>query len=281
MQPLARGPELQAHYETAPTRRCARPSPDRRGVARGAGDRREDRPGSRPAAGGRARDGARSARGRRRLLRGGHGRRCAGERGVEIATCAARWTSAAPPDAWCARSAPRIPEIAGTDATRTRPRSRGLSEKLPGIEFFVNDERPAAAARRRLARSRLRDLDLVALRACARPALVRGDAPRDAARRAPGVHHARADLGGATTRRSSCARPSSRGRSPTRSTARAGGTRRSSARRATGASINPDWGTAFLSPEWMLAQLCPHWRVLEFAPGRNQENQDVYVLERV
>ena len=45
--------------------------------------------------------------------------------------------------------------------------------------------------------------------------------------------------------------------------------------------VNPDWGTAFLSPEWILAQLCPQWRVLEFAPGRNQENQDVYVLERV
>jgi SAM-dependent methyltransferase len=45
--------------------------------------------------------------------------------------------------------------------------------------------------------------------------------------------------------------------------------------------VNPDWGTAFLSPEWMLTHLCPHWRVLEFAPGRNQENQDVYVLERV
>jgi SAM-dependent methyltransferase len=45
--------------------------------------------------------------------------------------------------------------------------------------------------------------------------------------------------------------------------------------------VNPDWGTAFLSPEWVLAQLCPRWRVLEFAPGRNQENQDVYVLERV
>jgi SAM-dependent methyltransferase len=45
--------------------------------------------------------------------------------------------------------------------------------------------------------------------------------------------------------------------------------------------VNPDWGTAFLSPEWMLAQLCPRWRVLEFAPGRNQDNQDVYVLERV
>jgi len=45
--------------------------------------------------------------------------------------------------------------------------------------------------------------------------------------------------------------------------------------------VNPDWGTAFLSLEWMLTQLCPRWRVLEFAPGRNQENQDVYVLQRV
>jgi SAM-dependent methyltransferase len=45
--------------------------------------------------------------------------------------------------------------------------------------------------------------------------------------------------------------------------------------------VNPDWGTAFLSPEWMLSKLCPSWRVLEFAPGRNQENQDVYVLQRV
>jgi SAM-dependent methyltransferase len=45
--------------------------------------------------------------------------------------------------------------------------------------------------------------------------------------------------------------------------------------------VSPDWGTAFLSPEWILAQLCPRWHVLEFAPGRNQDNQDVYVLRRV
>jgi hypothetical protein len=45
--------------------------------------------------------------------------------------------------------------------------------------------------------------------------------------------------------------------------------------------INPDWGTAFLTPEWILTNLCPTWQVLEFAPGRNQENQDVYVLQRV
>jgi SAM-dependent methyltransferase len=45
--------------------------------------------------------------------------------------------------------------------------------------------------------------------------------------------------------------------------------------------VNPDWGTAFLSPEYLLTRLCPHWRFLEFAPGRNQDNQDVYVLQRV
>jgi SAM-dependent methyltransferase len=44
--------------------------------------------------------------------------------------------------------------------------------------------------------------------------------------------------------------------------------------------VNPEWGTSFISPEWLLAQLCPRWRVLEFAPGRNQDNQDVYVLQR-
>jgi SAM-dependent methyltransferase len=45
--------------------------------------------------------------------------------------------------------------------------------------------------------------------------------------------------------------------------------------------VNPDWGTAFVSPEWLMTQLLPRWRVLEFVPGRNQENQDLYVLERV
>ena len=45
--------------------------------------------------------------------------------------------------------------------------------------------------------------------------------------------------------------------------------------------VNPEWGTAFISAEWLLAKLCPRWRVLEFAPGRNQLNQDLYVLQRV
>jgi SAM-dependent methyltransferase len=45
--------------------------------------------------------------------------------------------------------------------------------------------------------------------------------------------------------------------------------------------VDPEWGTAFVSPEWVLAQLCPQWRVLEYAPGRIQDNQDIYVLQRV
>ena len=45
--------------------------------------------------------------------------------------------------------------------------------------------------------------------------------------------------------------------------------------------VNPQWGTAFLSAEWVLSRLCPRWRVLEYAAGRNQNNQDVYVLQRV
>jgi SAM-dependent methyltransferase len=45
--------------------------------------------------------------------------------------------------------------------------------------------------------------------------------------------------------------------------------------------LNSAWGTSFLSAEWLLTNLCPRWRVLEFAAGRNQGNQDVYVLERV
>lgn len=44
--------------------------------------------------------------------------------------------------------------------------------------------------------------------------------------------------------------------------------------------VNPEWGTAFMSPEWLLANACPRWRLLEYAPGRNANNQDVYVLER-
>ena len=41
-----------------------------------------------------------------------------------------------------------------------------------------------------------------------------------------------------------------------------------------------DWGNAFFRPEWVLGRLCPKWNLLDFKPGLNQCNQDVYVLER-
>ncbi|MGI8597390.1 MAG: methyltransferase domain-containing protein [Thermoleophilaceae bacterium] len=43
---------------------------------------------------------------------------------------------------------------------------------------------------------------------------------------------------------------------------------------------DPEWGMAFMTAEWVVEHLCPAWRVAEFAAGRNEENQDVYVLER-
>lgn len=44
--------------------------------------------------------------------------------------------------------------------------------------------------------------------------------------------------------------------------------------------VNPDWGTAFVSAEWLLSHATPRWQLLEYAPGRNAGNQDVYVLRR-
>jgi len=44
--------------------------------------------------------------------------------------------------------------------------------------------------------------------------------------------------------------------------------------------VNPLWGSAFVTADFLAEQLCPRWRVVEFVPGRNQQNQDVYVLAR-
>jgi SAM-dependent methyltransferase len=44
--------------------------------------------------------------------------------------------------------------------------------------------------------------------------------------------------------------------------------------------VDPEWGFAFFTPEWLAGKLLPHWRLLDFAPGRAEDNQDVYVLER-
>jgi len=41
-----------------------------------------------------------------------------------------------------------------------------------------------------------------------------------------------------------------------------------------------EWGMAFLTPEWLLARATPSWAVAWHAPGRVEENQDVYVLVR-
>lgn len=41
-----------------------------------------------------------------------------------------------------------------------------------------------------------------------------------------------------------------------------------------------DWGNAFFRPEWVVRRLGLKWNVLDFKPGLNQCNQDVYVLER-
>ena len=43
---------------------------------------------------------------------------------------------------------------------------------------------------------------------------------------------------------------------------------------------NPDWGAAFLTPEWLLTRTAGAWRVVAFAPGRVEDNQDMYVLRR-
>lgn len=45
--------------------------------------------------------------------------------------------------------------------------------------------------------------------------------------------------------------------------------------------VNSDWGTSFVSADWMLTHLIPEWEIVEYAPGRNERNQDVYVLRRI
>ena len=84
-----------------------------------------------------------------------------------------------------------------------------------------------------------------------------------------------------TTPRRACGRPRNASRSWILCTEAASGMRPSSARPGDFGIVNPAWGTAFLSPEWLLTKLCPSWRILNFAPGLNQRNQDVYVLQRV
>jgi SAM-dependent methyltransferase len=43
---------------------------------------------------------------------------------------------------------------------------------------------------------------------------------------------------------------------------------------------DPDWGTAFMTAEWLLDTVTPEWKVVATAPGRVEDNQDLYVLEK-
>jgi GT2 family glycosyltransferase/glycosyltransferase involved in cell wall biosynthesis/SAM-dependent methyltransferase len=45
--------------------------------------------------------------------------------------------------------------------------------------------------------------------------------------------------------------------------------------------VDRAWGMSFLTPEWMRTRASPEWRVAGFAPGRNEGDQDVFVLDRV
>lgn len=44
--------------------------------------------------------------------------------------------------------------------------------------------------------------------------------------------------------------------------------------------LHPEWGTAYISPEWMLRETRAAWRLESFRAGGNEDNQDVFVLER-
>jgi SAM-dependent methyltransferase len=41
-----------------------------------------------------------------------------------------------------------------------------------------------------------------------------------------------------------------------------------------------EWGDAYLTPEWLLTHACPAWHIVEYGAGRDQGNQDVYVMKR-
>jgi glycosyltransferase involved in cell wall biosynthesis/SAM-dependent methyltransferase len=44
--------------------------------------------------------------------------------------------------------------------------------------------------------------------------------------------------------------------------------------------VNSEWGLSAFTPDWLAAEAAPGWRIVEHAAGRNEGNQDVYVLER-
>ena len=44
--------------------------------------------------------------------------------------------------------------------------------------------------------------------------------------------------------------------------------------------LSTELGDAYLTPEWLLTHACPAWHIVEYGAGRNEGNQDVYVMRR-
>jgi len=44
--------------------------------------------------------------------------------------------------------------------------------------------------------------------------------------------------------------------------------------------LSTEAGDAYLTAEWLLTNACPAWHIVEFGAGRNEGNQDVYVMRR-
>jgi hypothetical protein len=45
--------------------------------------------------------------------------------------------------------------------------------------------------------------------------------------------------------------------------------------------VDNEWGRSLFTPNWLKSKLGSSWRLVEFAEGRDEGNQDVYVLQRV
>jgi SAM-dependent methyltransferase len=41
-----------------------------------------------------------------------------------------------------------------------------------------------------------------------------------------------------------------------------------------------DWGDSYFTADWLIANMFPKWKLVHYTMGRNQDNQDVYVLQR-
>jgi hypothetical protein len=56
--------------------------------------------------------------------------------------------------------------------------------------------------------------------------------------------------------------------------------RQSSARNGDSGIVDDEWGLSAFTPDWLAGNAGSCWRVVQYAEGRNEGNQDVYVLQR-